>query len=132
MESVVSATCTPVKRQNIEIRRARFFHKLGLRPYDVVCFVAKLLARLSASELPIDGGAMTIHSPIPGFGFATQVPQRADASLAYALPGEQVDFDLRAAATALVPLCSFIGLAADSAMLFADIPPHASSVTKPH
>src|SRR6516225_3389587 len=32
----------------------------------------------------------------------------------------------------LVPLCSFIGLAADSAMLFGDIPPHASTVTKSH
>jgi hypothetical protein len=44
---------------------------LGLRPLKRFEFVAKLLARGLAVELPRDLDSIPVHSPIPGFRFLT-------------------------------------------------------------
>jgi hypothetical protein len=60
-----------------------------------VFFVAELSASGFAVELPVDFGASTMDSTIPGAGFTAQGLPMRDAPLTQAWPGKQADFDLR-------------------------------------
>lgn len=57
--------------------------------------VAKLPAGGLAVELPGDLDKLAVHSPVPGFRLLAQSLEIGDSSITEALPGEELDFDLR-------------------------------------